>query len=349
MGMRSRKVLLLASVLCLALLLSGCRVRTGGTGTVNAGTENHPIRDVSGSGYEPMDGAYSEDGADPAAAESGETDSRETDEMSIRTKENPDASRKEYDENAPAEIAAGTDHLLHGEGEGSGASLVNIDASETVNRLNDQAEKPASRTVPAQEAEQRGVSEDAEAADSAMTYFTVLLQDRLGSMYECQRISVYWETARDHVTIHKSSPEHALILNAGVYDVSARLLEKNLQVNDGWVERKNPGTIVKVVDKSVLGSGVHSTAGAEAVRQSLLSRPGWSGIDAVKNRQVLLLSEEMTEAPYLQTMAMLLIAKVSYPSLFADVDPEQALQMLAEEATGTLPAGILYDPGPENH
>ena len=79
-----------------------------------------------------------------------------------------------------------------------------------------------------------GEDPDAEAADSALTYYTVLLQDRMGSLFECQRANVYWETAQDHVTVHKTSPEHALILQSGAYDVSSRLLPENLLVDDGW-------------------------------------------------------------------------------------------------------------------
>ena len=44
----------------------------------------------------------------------------------------------------------------------------------------------------------------------------------------------------------------------------------------------------------------------------------------------------------LQTAAMVLIAKTANPDLFADVDADNMLQMLAEEATGTLPAGTYY-------
>ena len=62
----------------------------------------------------------------------------------------------------------------------------------------------------------------------------------------------------------------------------------------------------------------------------------------MKNRQVLLLSEEMTEAPYLQTAAMVLIAGTANPSLFEDTDPDRMLEMLTEEATGALPSGIRY-------
>ena len=50
----------------------------------------------------------------------------------------------------------------------------------------------------------------------------------------------------------------------------------------------------------------------------------------------------MLESPYLQTAAMLMIAKTSKPDLFADLDLQQALEMLTEEATGGLPSGVLY-------
>ena len=203
--------------------------------------------------------------------------------------------------------------------------------------MNEQAEETAVQTVAAETAEQMGVSDDADAADSALTYFTVLLQDRMGSLFECQRLNVYWETVQDHVTIHKSSPEHALILNAGCYDVSARLLPDNLLVDDGWVMRKNPGVIVKIVEDSVLNGG-----SAKAVYDSLVNREGWAAIDAVKNSRVLLLSQEMLKAPYLQTAAMVIIAGTANPALFTDVNPDEMLQMLMEEATGTLPTGSCY-------
>jgi hypothetical protein len=241
-------------------------------------------------------------------------------------------------------VVPGTERLLHGDGEGSGAAAPGEDAAEAVSRLDEQAEEPATQTVAAPEAEEMGVSEDAEAADSATTYYAVLLQDRMEHLFECQRASVYWETAEDHVTIHKSSPEHALILKAGAYDVSARLLPENLRVDDGWVTRKNPQVVVKIVDSSVLGSGVASTGAAEAVYGSLCAREGWPAMDAVRNRRVLLLSRELLEAPHLQLAAMLLIARTANPELFTDVDMGEALQRLTEEAAGFPSAGVFFYP-----
>jgi hypothetical protein len=75
---------------------------------------------------------------------------------------------------------------------------------------------------------------------------------------------------------------------------------------------------------------------------SLRSREGWAAIDAIQNRRILLLSEDLLQAPYLQTAAMVMIAKTANPDLFADVDLDHMLQMLMEEATGTLPTAVYY-------
>ena len=211
-----------------------------------------------------------------------------------------------------------------------------------MSRLDDDAEETATETISAPEAEDLGVSEDAEEADSALKYYTALLEDRLGTLFECKRVYVYWETPLDRVTVHRSSPEHTLILGAGAYDVSARLLEENLRVDDGWVARKDPGVIVKAVESVILGPGVTDTSRAEAVFREMVSRKGWEDIAAVKGGRILILSSQLLEAPYLTVAAELILAKCAYPELFADADPDEVIVLLCTEATGKAPEGIFY-------
>ena len=104
----------------------------------------------------------------------------------------------------------------------------------------------------------------------------------------------------------------------------------------------NPDIIVKAVDRSVLGTGTVSAEAARRVYADLLSRGGWSAVNAVRNKRVLLLSEELLEAPHLRPAAMLMIAKTASPDLFADVSADDALAMLAEEAAGSAPYGTYY-------
>ena len=327
---------LLALLLCFQL--SGCRSR------IVPEPEIRTDAGIPGRQGIPAAGRLSGESG-PAGADDGDGISGETAGQGRETRENPEADKKEYDENAAVEIVPGSERVVHGEGEGAGAFTENEEAGRSASRLKDGAEETATRTAAAEEAAQTGVSEDAEEADSATTYYTTLLKDRLDTLYECRRLYVYWETAGDHVTVFRKSPEHDLILEAGAYDVSARLLEENLRVDDGWIGRKNPQVIVKAVPGTVLGGRVSSVYAAEEVFGRLMSRSGWGDTDAVKNSRVLLLSEELLEAPHLRTAAALILAKTAYPDLFGDTDPETALAMLAEEAAGTRPAGIYYYTG----
>ena len=96
------------------------------------------------------------------------------------------------------------------------------------------------------------------------------------------------------------------------------------------------------MDGSVLGPGVTSDNFARKIYDGLISRGNWSQIDAVKNQKVLLLSEELLNAPHLQLAAMLLIARTANPELFEDTDPDQTIEILVEEATGSLSIGQYY-------
>ena len=321
---------------CLILpLLCGCRVRLTSV-------------QVAETAVLPETEALSSDGALLAEDAIGQTDDNSGDKLKEiidnngETIENPDSLRKEFDENASVEITGGTDRLIHQEGKGEGSFKNSEDSVSNTFKLKENADDSALLTVPADEAEETGVSEDGEEADSMLEYYTVLLQDRNRSLFECKRLNVYWETPQDHVTIFKTSPEHSMILNAGAYDVSARLMEENLTVDDGWVVRKNPGVIVKVVPVDVLGSSVSSEDAADIVLSDLRSREGWNGIDAIRQERVVLLSEELLSEPWLQTAAMLVLAKTANPDLYEDIDLNDALRQLALEATGSVPEGVFW-------
>lgn len=333
-----RKDRLLCVLLLSALLaLSGCRVRT------TAGRPSDLSASVGAAASQSDDEREAEEAQGEAlssdAGPEGEAD------PDGQSKENPQAERKEYDERADVEIVQGTERRINEAGEGEAAALAASDAEETANLLNEEAERSATQTLPAEDAEKMGVSEEAAEADSAMTFYTVLLEDRLSTLFECKRLYVYWETEADHVTVYRTSPEHQLILDSGCYDVSARLTEERLQVDDGWVCRKNPDVIVKAVGASVLGSGVQDLGASARVRAALGQRADWQGIGAVREGRIVLLASDMLEAPHLRVLAALVIAKTAYPELFDDVSLDEAARMLTEEATGLNTEAVYFDRG----
>lgn len=325
-----KRILLLMLVLAL-LPLSGCRVRTTADHADSAAQAGHLAADGSG---ESGDG--SADGNRPRGAlpeRPGESD--------VWITEAPDAHRREYDENASALIVPGAPHRLHESGEGSGAADPG-ERGPSAELADDSADRTATQALPAAGAERKSAAEDADDADSFLTYYTVLLEDRLGSIFECQRRDLYWETPQELRTIHKTSPEHQWILQAGCYDVSARLLEENLTVDPGWVQRKDPGVIVKVVDGAVLGRGVTDRGAAQAVLQSLTARPGWSDIDAVRNGRIVLVSEQLLASRHLRTAMLVAVASAAFPDLFADTDPAEALRSLSQEEAGAPAEGEFF-------
>lgn len=136
-----------------------------------------------------------------------------------------------------------------------------------------------------------------------------------------------------------------MITESGCYDVSGRLTEERLTVDAGWVARKNPDLIIRVVPPSVLGSGVDSPAAAREVRERMIRREGWQEIRGVQSGRVLLISSETDEAPHLRLAAELAIARTAYPELMADVDPAEALKAMSEEATGSIPEALFFYSG----
>ena len=91
----------------------------------------------------------------------------------------------------------------------------------------------------------------------------------------------------------------------------------------------------------MLGSGVFSTAGAKAVRDTLAARDGWAELDAVKNGRIILLSQELLTTQARRTAAEVLLAKAMYPSLMSDTDAEEALRTLTEEIDGRSLSGTF--------
>ena len=249
-----KKTLFLLLLLSLFLTASGCRRRTTTAAPIpQSVADAQPLGDDSPSRAAPQTSS-------PDAAPDSET------------VENPDSPRREYDENAAAGIDFTAHHPIQGDGEGGGQPLSGGEVRQTATQFDDKASLPVTMTLPDDDAERIGTANDAQTAETATQYYTALLSSRLGKLFECQRLSVYWETGDDHVTIGKTSKEHALLLSAGAYNAASRRAEDMLIVDDGWIERKNPDAIVKVVPDSVLGGGVFLTESAQSIRHALLTR-----------------------------------------------------------------------------
>lgn len=336
--MRGKKARLCAALLCALIGLSGCgiRARVLPDGAADART---------GQGGSAQAGELTaQERPDAAAAEqSGEAVPSGEPDPNAPAGHDPDSERRAYDEFASAELTQGEDNRLFTAGEKPEAGTATSDspADARAAREIEAAALTATEVLTQQEAQRLGVSAEAPSADSVYQYYQTLLENAVGSLFECKRLYVYWETAEAYQTVFRTSPEHGVIVQAGGYDVAAKRMEDALTVDDGWIARKAPGCIVKCVDASVLGSGVRGTQAARAALSSLLARPGWEAMDAVKTQTVLLLSGELLETRWGRLAAALHVACVMYPEALSGVDPQEALRLLSREATGAAADGVF--------
>ena len=347
---------LLPALLALALLLCGCRTRTTPSAEPAAPAAETPALSVSSPAPQALGlrEAPPEIAAAPAAeaipepepspAATPEPTSEPTPEPTPQPEPTPTpppipeapveqdeaAERREYDPDADGELSPEAEapvFVPEAEAETDIASTSEGSAGIAVET--EDGDRTVTETAAAEDAEDLGADPLGETADSMEAYYLTLLADRVGELFECKRLYVYWETAEDHRTVFKTAGEHELILGAGAYDVSVKLLEENLRVDDGWVVRKNPDVIVKVSESAPL-----DPAAAAALCAELAARADWNGIEALRSRRVLVLSQALLERPTGRLAAMLYLAKLSYPDQLSDVDPAEALRQLTEEAEG---------------
>ena len=315
------------AIACALFLLSlfGCRSRTTLPSPAPEQSGELPLSEAA-QPSEPENDAPAKDTPDDPDAETEPDDS---------------SDRRAYFDEADAVVAADADHALSTAADAAGSRRPDLSASAGAAE-SENAEKTITETISGTDADRDGAGESDLEAESVLSYYQTLLSDRLSSLFECQRLYVYWETSDDYVTVQKASAEHRLILSAGAYDVSSKLQSDALCVEDGWILRKNPDVVVKVVDNSVLGSGVSSTGRAQEIRDALAAREGWQELNAVKHGRIVLLSQELLSTPAGQNAAALSLAKVMYPSQLHDLDAGEALRALTSEAGTPLSGQFIF-------
>ena len=323
---------LLFLLLCVLLGTGGCRQRIHpGQGKRQAGEQDDGVS-VQNNRVGGIEGQNRTDGR--AASEMNETElslSLDEPDSESKTRENEKSSHREYDALADADIRSGEPHRIQSQGTGSGFFEYAPDALSAVSRLNAESEKSATKLNWVEESDRVSASESGAAADSALQYYRLLLEERTNSLFECKRKLCYLEMPEKYVTIQKSGQMHALLSKAGIYSASARLKENDLIVDAGWIVRKNPDMVVKIVPSGFLRNG-SGKADAERILQEIRHREGFDGISAVKSRSMLLLSEDVILNPCMECAGALILAFHAYPELFDDVDLGTAIGMLRDES-----------------
>lgn len=190
-----------------------------------------------------------------------------------------------------------------------------------------------------------GAEEKAKDYVAFINKYCDMIEERTANV---EKVKVYYEGYTDYKTAGQGSGAYELLDLAGVQNLAADLTESSPEISDEWVLEQNPDMIVKNCSstKMILGQGVVDTAAAQEYYQTLVSRPGWDGTNAVKNQKVMMIASRIGTSPQGLVVGSLYIAKMAYPDLFADIDPAEVHKELMDTYYGGgADEGIWYYDG----
>jgi iron complex transport system substrate-binding protein len=150
------------------------------------------------------------------------------------------------------------------------------------------------------------------------------------------RVTVYWERwSGDYKSSAKGSDYHEILELAGGRNIFADSPVRSPDVDPEEVIIRNPDVIIRVVSSGAAyggygGYGDDNRSSFEPILHSIMNRPGWDHINAVRDGRVHIIHYDVTTGgghfigtPYL--------AKWFYPDLFPDLDPQAIHQQYLSE------------------
>ena len=147
------------------------------------------------------------------------------------------------------------------------------------------------------------------------------INDRIEKLSVDEKPRVYLEGYGDYTTQSKGWGIDHLCVMAGGKNIAADLSGTYHEVDSEWVLEQNPDIIVKVTTSSIAGYEVDDPSEIKALRDKIMSRPGWSSITAGKSESVYTMSRDICYGTdYI--VGLTYLAKWFHPELFKDLDPQ---------------------------
>ncbi|HJH30627.1 MAG TPA: hypothetical protein C5S50_00160 [Methanosarcinaceae archaeon] len=180
--------------------------------------------------------------------------------------------------------------------------------------------------------------------------YLITISERVEGLSEEDKPRVYSEGYGDYTAHGIDSGGHQMIVMAGGINIAADL-PKGAKIDPEWIIEQNPDVITKAVRSSVsCGYDVDDPSEVIALREVVVSRPGFNAIVAVENDRVCMI------APYINTQPAFFVgityrAKWFHPELFEDLDPQAIHQEYLTEFQGLdidlNTQGVFVYPEPE--
>lgn len=159
---------------------------------------------------------------------------------------------------------------------------------------------------------------------------------------DVEPITAYWEGYTDYKSVGKGSGGDELMQLANVASLTGNEETSYPKISDEWIVEQNPQMIIKMISdtKGIMDETISDYGPVQQVYADMCARPGWDGLDAVKDGKVLFLSAQIGTSPLGLGLGPLFIAKAAYPEKFEDVDPNAYLSDMLETYWGMEMTGI---------
>ncbi|MHB1335614.1 MAG: ABC transporter substrate-binding protein [Candidatus Humimicrobiaceae bacterium] len=160
------------------------------------------------------------------------------------------------------------------------------------------------------------------------SYLNIIYQRKNKFILEEKELpKVYFESHSEFKSASAQTSYHKSIVEAGGINIAAAELSKLPLLSTEWIIEKNPDVIVKRV------SGDENTEEMRALRDEIISRPGFENINAVKNNRVYIIKSDIFMT-FRYPIGLLYYAKWFHPDIFNDMDPAEVHQDIISNFLG---------------
>ena len=165
------------------------------------------------------------------------------------------------------------------------------------------------------------------------------IKDQTEGLSEDDKLRVYWEIGGRPYTTGPSGRRYGeAVLFAGGRNIVDEIIGPDdprwysrITVDAEWVVEQNPDLILIVThSERVGGYATDDSAGMAAMRQELLDRPELANCPAVKSGRVYVVSDTVLCGAGVSIIGIAHFAKVLYPDLVKDINPEAIHQEYLE-------------------
>ena len=177
-------------------------------------------------------------------------------------------------------------------------------------------------------------------ADAFCQYFTDKLAYIDEQLKDVEPRTYYYEGNTDYATILEGDTFYRMFELAHARNIFAEDAEgiNAKEVDPEAVIQRDPDVIVKCItpDAARSGTGLYSPPPLEQFRevyQSIISRPAWDSVTAVKNDAIYFMTQ-FSHGGACKLVGTMYIAKWLYPDLLPELDPDEVFRAWMEDFQG---------------